>query len=129
VWPEPPLVARPRNVANAVEDEPQIVLPMSTVFPAQQQYGSTNATPHPKRRSDNRLPPACHPSILAQRYLDAYHMHLNRIIKLTATPLRVPAAPILIALDQSKTVLGSWVGKLASNDEDKVLQLVRSGFL
>ena len=56
-------------------------------------------------------------------------MQLNRIIKLTATPLRVSAIPILIALDQSKTVLGSWVGKLASNDEDKVLQLVRSGFL
>jgi hypothetical protein len=34
---EPPLIARPCNVANAVEDSPQIVLPMGTVLAAQQQ--------------------------------------------------------------------------------------------
>jgi hypothetical protein len=43
--------------------------------------------------------------------------------------LRVSATPTLIVLDQSKTVLGAWVGKLSSDDEDKVLHLVRSGSL
>lgn len=62
-----------------------------------------------------------------QRYLDANHVHVNRIIRLADTPLRVSATPTLIVLDQSKMVLGAWVGELSSEDEDKVLYLVRSG--
>jgi thiol-disulfide isomerase/thioredoxin len=62
-----------------------------------------------------------------QRYLDAYHVHVARIIQLKDTPLKVSGTPTLIVLDQSKTVLGAWVGELTSVDEDKVLHLVRSG--
>jgi peroxiredoxin len=64
-----------------------------------------------------------------QHYLDEYHLHVDRIIRLSDTPLRVSATPTLIVLDQAKTVLGAWVGELTSEDEDKVLHLVRSGSL
>jgi thiol-disulfide isomerase/thioredoxin len=64
-----------------------------------------------------------------QRYLDANHVHMDRIIELTDTPLKVSGTPTLIVLDQSKTVLGAWVGELTSREEDKVLHLVRSGSL
>jgi len=39
---EPPLVARPRNVANAIENGSQIVLPMGAVLAAQQQIRQHN---------------------------------------------------------------------------------------
>jgi thiol-disulfide isomerase/thioredoxin len=64
-----------------------------------------------------------------QRFLDANHVHVGRIIPLTDTPLKVSATPTLIVLDQSKTVLGAWVGQLSSDEENKVLHLVRSGSL
>jgi hypothetical protein len=66
---------------------------------------------------------------LHQHYLDANHVHVDRIIQIKDTPLNVSATPTLIVLDQSKTVLGAWVGELGANDEDKVLQLVHSGSL
>jgi thiol-disulfide isomerase/thioredoxin len=64
-----------------------------------------------------------------QRYLDTYHLHVDRIIPLKDTPLRTPNTPTLLVLDQSKTVLGAWVGQLNSDEEDKVLHLVHSGSL
>jgi len=62
-----------------------------------------------------------------QRYLDENKVHMDRIIQLKDTPLRVLGTPTLIVLDQNKTVLGEWVGELSSDDEGKVLHLVRSG--
>lgn len=62
-----------------------------------------------------------------QRFFDAYHVHVDRIIQIKDTPLRVPTTPTLLLLDQSKTVVGAWVGELSSQDEDKILHLVRSG--
>ena len=64
-----------------------------------------------------------------QRYLDANKVRMDRIIQLKDTPLKVSGTPTLIVLDQSKTVLGAWVGQLTSDDEDRVLHLVRSGSL
>jgi hypothetical protein len=61
-----------------------------------------------------------------QRYLDANRVRVNRIVQLKDTPLKVSETPTLIVLDQSKTVLGAWVGQLSLNEEDKVLHLVRS---
>ncbi|MGH9404434.1 MAG: hypothetical protein ACRD3D_01200 [Terriglobia bacterium] len=64
-----------------------------------------------------------------QHYLDSYHARVNRIIQLKDTLLKVSAAPTLIVLDQSKTVVGAWVGELSSDDEHKVLHWVLTGSL
>lgn len=64
-----------------------------------------------------------------QRYLDQNKVHMDRIVQLKDTPLKVSGTPTLIVLDQSKTVLGAWVGQLAPDDQEKVLHLVKSGSL
>lgn len=64
-----------------------------------------------------------------QHYLDENHVHVDRIVQLKDTPLRISATPTLLVLDQSKTVLGAWVGELSSDEEDKVMHLVRTGSL
>ena len=64
-----------------------------------------------------------------QRYLESHGVHVSRTIQLKDTPLKVLGTPTLIVMDQSKMVLGAWVGKLVSDDQEKVLQLVRSGYL
>ena len=51
------------------------------------------------------------------------------LFRYVSSQLKISATPTLIVLDQSKTVLGAWVGQLNSADEDKVLHLVRSGSL
>ena len=61
-----------------------------------------------------------------QQYLDANQVHVDRTIKLKDTPLKVSGTPTLLLLDQSKTVLGAWVGELNPDDEDKVLHLLSS---
>jgi thiol-disulfide isomerase/thioredoxin len=61
-----------------------------------------------------------------QHYLEANKIHMDRIIQLKDTPLKVSATPTLIVMDQRKTVLGAWVGELSLQDEDKVLHLIRS---
>ncbi len=60
-----------------------------------------------------------------KRYFDDNHVHVDRVVQLKDTPLRVFATPTLILLDQRKTVIGAWVGQLPSDDEAKVLHLVR----
>ena len=48
-----------------------------------------------------------------QRYLDANSVHVDRIVQLKDTPLRVSATPTLVVLDQDKTVLGGgWASFL-----------------
>lgn len=59
-----------------------------------------------------------------QSYLDANHVHVDRTIQLKDTPLRVSGTPTLILLDQSKTVLGAWVGELSTDEESKVFHLI-----
>jgi hypothetical protein len=58
-----------------------------------------------------------------QRYLAASEVHVDRIVRLKDTPPRVFAAPTLIVPDQNKTVLGAWVGKIFSDDGERVLHL------
>lgn len=62
-----------------------------------------------------------------QSFLESHHVYVDRIIRLSNTPLRVFATPTLIVLDKNKVVLGAWVGELPPKDEHKVLQLIRSG--
>jgi len=62
-----------------------------------------------------------------ERYLDSHHVHVDRVVELKDTPLRVSGTPTLIVMDQSKTVLGAWVGELPSEDEQRVLRLIQSG--
>src|SRR5271156_1561788 len=52
-----------------------------------------------------------------KQYLDLNHVQVDRIVRLKDTPLKVSGTPTLIVVDRSKTVLGAWVGELASDDE------------
>jgi hypothetical protein len=62
-----------------------------------------------------------------QNYLNTFQLKVDRIIQLQNTPLKVSGTPTLIVLDQSKTVLGAWVGELTPDDEAKVMHLVAAG--
>lgn len=64
-----------------------------------------------------------------QSYLESHDVHVNRVVKLSDTPLKVSATPTLIVLDQSKTVMGAWVGQLSPDDEGRVMTMVTSGAL
>ena len=61
------------------------------------------------------------------KYLDSHDVHVTRIVQLKDTPLKVAATPTLIIMDQSKMVLGAWVGQLDKDGEQNVLHVVNSG--